>query len=44
MDVNEGMNAGIDHKCDKCNRGMYRKISKCVGIVFNGSGFYCNDN
>lgn len=30
--------------CPTCNGPVYRIISKNVGVIFKGSGFYCTDN
>jgi putative FmdB family regulatory protein len=30
--------------CPTCGGAVYRMISKNVGIVFKGSGFYCTDH
>ncbi len=31
-------------ECPACNSEVKRLISRNVGIVFKGSGFYCTDN
>jgi putative FmdB family regulatory protein len=30
-------------KCPECGKPMKRLISGGAGIIFKGSGFYCND-
>lgn len=29
--------------CKKCGGNLKKLISKSVGIIFKGTGFYCND-
>ena len=33
----------LDYFCPECGQPLRRKIGKGARVVFNGSGFHCND-
>ncbi|MFC1474543.1 FmdB family zinc ribbon protein [bacterium] len=43
FEVEHGINDSTNRRCPEC-RCKANKIFSAVGIMFKGSGFYCNDS
>ena len=43
-ELQQGFSAETTHTCEKCGKGIAKRVLHAPTVVFKGSGFYATDN